>query len=316
MANKFFEWINKKINEGSGDTSHEKESSVVVEKDVESENTPQTDNDKEEVKKNIEKPHKDKGQEEKSEKDILPTIAGNNPIEKKANLMQLVVNQVKQDYRGVHIDLGKSELVIVVTDGILFSIVNNDDYISQLKSSLAIEADCYFGKVILLNNTPEHSNYKAIAAELFYGVETIQEEVEVNAVRARVTALQGSLKVKEVILDAQEIKTLKDARYNIGAMSQPYPVRTNHIAIDELDNSNMQFNKYASREHAHITYNEQYGFLLFADLGGIRENQMRTHIVRNNEWIEVEGTLLPKVLKDGDVIVLSKNVHLKFEIIK
>ena len=55
MANKFFEWINKKINEGSGDTSHEKESSVVVEKDVESENTPQTDNDKEEVKKNIEK---------------------------------------------------------------------------------------------------------------------------------------------------------------------------------------------------------------------------------------------------------------------
>ena len=323
MANKFFKWINRKINGTEVPNTQQDETPVDVDSVVE-EHIPDVVPGDEEIQQEPEKPQ----EEEKPRREVVPTapsvgeeipaVEGNNPIEKKSNLIQLITKQVKHDYRGVNVDLQNHVLYIIVTDGVLYSIINNKDFVSQLNNSIINESDCSFSKIKLGNQLPENHHYKTLVRDVFYDVETQQTE-EVggeNIKRARITAIQGSMKADKVILDSQEIATLKDARYNIGAMSQPYPTRTNQIAIDETDDSQAQYNKYASREHAHIAYNETHGFLLFADRGGVRENRMRTHIVRCNEWIEVEGTLLPKILKDGDLIVLSRNVHLLFEVIK
>ena len=323
MANKFFEWINRKINGTEVPDTKQEETPVDINPVVE-ERVPEVVPSEEETPLEPEKPQEEESPRRKVVpttplvREEIPAIEGNNPIEKKSNLIQLITHQVKNDYRGVKVDLHNHVLYIVVTDGVLYSIINNKDFVSQLNNSIINESDCNFGKIKLGNQLPENHHYKKLVRDVYYDVESQQTETvcDENIKRARITAIQGSMKTAEVTLDSQEIASLKDARYNIGAMSQPYPTRTNHIAIDETDDSQAQYNKYASREHAHIAYNEAHGFLLFADRGGVRENRMRTHIVRCNEWIEVEGTLLPKVLKDGDLIVLSRNVHLLFEVIK
>ncbi len=358
MANKFFEWINKVVNDiddESGnvpnvdgnqdvdDTStpineqHSEQQEVneqqeaetpPVEEPIKSDVTPEeyhqdtTPKDTPVVEpqvtpvvKPIEK--KTPVQKNMTEEPQLPAVKGNNAIEKRENLVQLIISQVKRDYRGVEVSLQECSLVITLTDGVLFTIVNNDEFVSQLRQKIVNECGCNFGKIVIKNSLPQEHHGKVLAQDVYYEVTMQQVTPDVNGgtLRARITAMQGSLKTPEVILDSEEIRRLNNACYNIGAMSQPYPTRINQIAIDESDDAQSQYNQYASREHAHIAYNERDGFLLYADRGGIRESYKRTHIIRNNQEIEVEGTIVPKALRDGDVIALSRKVYLKFEII-
>lgn len=351
MANKFFEWIDRVINGSDGgngntpnvegnqdieDTSTPTSEQHIEQKEVETptveepikpedrseENRQETSGETPNIEPQVTpevKPEKKKETPRvvKPEVTQLPVVKGNNAIEKRENLIQLIISQVKRDYRGVEVSLHECSLIVTLTDGVLYTIVKNDEFVSQLRQKIVNECGCNFGNIVINNDLPQEHHSKALAQDVYY--EVVSKEIAADlggrTLRARVTAVQGSLRTPEVILDSEEINRLNNARYNIGAMLQPYPTRTNQIAIDESDDAQSQYNQYASREHAHIAYNERDGFLLYADRGGIRESYKRTHIIRNNQEIEVEGTIVPKVLRDGDIIALSRKVYLKFEII-
>ena len=90
--------------------------------------------------------------------------------------------------------------------------------------------------------------------------------------------------------------------------------RENYIAIDDSTKSpQYKYNKYVSRAHAYISFDEERGFCLHVERGGTRNAQKRTHIYRNGETIELNNTLISEVLHDGDRIILSKSVHLLFK---
>lgn len=302
MANKFFVWIDKIIN---GTTPNSE--------------TPIPNNtSQEEVSDNIvpETPQVEEPLPDKKIKSSLPIISGNSAIDKQRKLDTIINAQIKRDYSGVNVDMSHLTLVLTITDDILYPIIDNDSYISQLAQSICNEVGCQFESIKVRNTLPENSQFTEIAYNVYYGVEPAESHIQQTKLcRARITAIQGSLKTPEVIIDSEEINNNSGKRYNIGSMSQPYPMRTNHIAIDETDDSQIEYNKYVSREHAHISYDEKHGFLLYADAGGVRENGMRTHIKREENTMEVESTIVPKRLNDKDIIVLSRHVYLLFEII-
>ena len=92
-------------------------------------------------------------------------------------------------------------------------------------------------------------------------------------------------------------------------------MRKNHIVIND-DPNDLAFvkNKYVSRSHAHIDYDEDYGFRLFVEQNGTAMAGKRTRIIRGDKVLELNNTLVPEPLIDGDIIELSKNVLLLFEV--
>ena len=124
----------------------------------------------------------------------------------------------------------------------------------------------------------------------------------------------GSLVGGQTVLEAGTL------RYNIGLGAHPRmsggQIRHNQVAVDdrpELPEYD-QCNKYVSRTHAHITYDERYGFVLYAEPNGTRERGKRTIVIRKNgeDRIELDNPMIGVPLRDGDSIVLSGKVQLVF----
>ena len=145
------------------------------------------------------------------------------------------------------------------------------------------------------------------------------------SLRATISVLEGSgngsLAQDSYELDGNKILEMTNARMNIGAGTKHRlnggRFRVNHIVISD-DPASPEFNqnKYVSRAHAHISYDSKRGFLFYVDPNGTRVAGKRTWIFRDEHEIEVNNVEFPQILKDGDLIVLSKSVYLEFKIIK
>jgi hypothetical protein len=88
--------------------------------------------------------------------------------------------------------------------------------------------------------------------------------------------------------------------------------RVNHIAF--LNESTDESNKFVSRQHAHIEWNNETGvFMLFADDGGIPpRNKIKIRSATNENLVKLNSTHIGHTLMEGDQVVLGESAVLEF----
>lgn len=107
-----------------------------------------------------------------------------------------------------------------------------------------------------------------------------------------------------------------DGRINIGRGRQAQDndgfFRNNEIAFP--DESSNECNKYISRQHAHIEWNnESASFMLFADEGGVPpRNKVKIRSKADHNPVKLTFTELGFALNEGDQIILGESAVLEF----
>jgi pSer/pThr/pTyr-binding forkhead associated (FHA) protein len=88
--------------------------------------------------------------------------------------------------------------------------------------------------------------------------------------------------------------------------------RTNHIAFPS--DSENESNKYVSRQHAHIEWNNDAGrFMIFADEGGVPpRNKIKIRSEKSEDIIKLSSTHIGHQLQEGDQIILGESAVLEF----
>ncbi len=242
-----------------------------------------------------------------------------NIITKKADLLAAIREHLKANFRGERVDFGKKELTIWVQDNLFFNALADSDFKDDLAVVLYNELGYEFGKVEIKGDTfPSGLNFTEVYPTVFLQVKAIGEVTKIC--KAVIFALEdcGSTIEECYELDSEMIKALSERRYNIGvggrAKLHNGQFRTNHIAIDD-DTNGAQYenNKYVSRSHAHISYSDKFGFMLYVEMAGTRMAGKRTRIFRGDKIIEMNNVHIPEMLEDNDVIELSKTVRLLFK---
>jgi pSer/pThr/pTyr-binding forkhead associated (FHA) protein len=91
--------------------------------------------------------------------------------------------------------------------------------------------------------------------------------------------------------------------------------RMNTIAFP--GESTNESNKFISRRHAHIEFNnETISFVLFADEGGIPpRNKIKIRAVDDENLIKLNSTLIGHQLKEGDQVILGESAVIEFSYI-
>lgn len=246
------------------------------------------------------------------------TIYDNN-IDREEKLQDAIIAILKSNYLGLQDSFNKKSLIIWIDDNLFYNSITKSDFKESLIRGLDSELGCIFNSIeFRLGQAAKELCLK----EVFPSVSLqVLEANEVSAIRvAQISPVEGNGSTLDpyYILDSQKIQSMPNARYNIGIGKHPMmsdnSYRENYIAIDDNPES-PQFsrNRYVSRAHAYISFSEEYGFLLNVEYGGTRAAQKRTHIYRGSIKIELNNTLIPEPLKDGDYIVLSKYVYLLFK---
>lgn len=246
----------------------------------------------------------------------IPPVKEENIIDRKANLSNGILNIIKTTYVGSNIDTSLKAIIIWIDDYLFYDILVQTGFQEEITTTIYNVYGLSFSSIEIKNGEHPNNATKILNGcfllAIKSGAKEIIKEAIISAVEGHGSILNGS-----VLLDVQEITKLPNSRYNIGAGANPKTAdniyRTNQIAIDDSATSpEYENNKYVSRAHAHISYNKDLGFMLYAEIGGTRASQKRTHIHRGDEKIELNDTIVPVQLQDGDCIVLSKHVYLLF----
>jgi len=116
----------------------------------------------------------------------------------------------------------------------------------------------------------------------------------------------------------KEVYTIhsKDGCINIGREKKTQGTdgffRINHIAFPS--ESQHESNKYISRQHAHIEFDNDTGqFLLFADEGGIPpRNKVKVRSRTDATPVKIFSTRIGHALQDGDQIMLGESAIVEF----
>jgi hypothetical protein len=113
--------------------------------------------------------------------------------------------------------------------------------------------------------------------------------------------------------------TSADGKINIGRERKAQDgegfMRENHIAFP--DGSSNAANKYVSRQHAHIEWNnDSASFILFADEGGVPpRNKVKVRSITDHNPVKLTFTELGHILHEGDQIILGESAVLEFSYI-
>lgn len=247
-------------------------------------------------------------------------IAG-NAIEVEAKVIKAIMDTVDSLFRGNrNIDLSKKDLIVWMADNLLFESLSNANFRESLMLQLADMSGIAFRQVTLkFLATTVGVTYTQAIDGVYLEVSGGQEISKGRTAKISVYEGQGSLLQSEYILNSVELQKPSFRVYNIGigvfVKNSNGLMRKNHIVIND-DPNDLAFvkNKYVSRSHAHIDYDEDYGFRLFVEQNGTAMAGKRTRIIRGDKVLELNNTLVPEPLIDGDIIELSKNVLLLFEV--
>ncbi len=256
----------------------------------------------------------DEASETKELKESLSKVKseGANSIAKQSGLLELIVKTIASNYQGMQADLKDKTLTVWIKDGIFYDSVDNSDFLQELQIQLSNQCGVAFGAICLKNGEPSDCGLTELKPGVWLQINQTRRERAVGQAVIRVVEGYGSTIESEYWLKSESGK-----RYNIGCGKRPMldsgGIRLNDIAIDD-DGSSPQYdnNKYVSRAHAHITYEEQFGFLFSVEMGGTRAMNHRTQIDRKGSIVELSNPNAPVLLEYGDCIVLSKKVRLMF----
>lgn len=238
-----------------------------------------------------------------------------NGIDKTTELSTEIISELKTNYLGKQISFDDETLVIWVQNSLFYKSLEKSGFKTDLSVSISNECGVSFRDIVLKELKPgvAPDNLPEVFPDVFLEISTDGSQIGKTARISSVSG-HGSTIAKRYFLKAED-----GIIYNIGIGKSPITAdnspRVNHIAIDDNPES-PQFdkNKYVSRAHAHISYSRKYGFLLHVEHGGTRIAGKRTHIYRGNDKIELGNVRVPEPLKNGDIIVLTKEVQLLFTI--
>lgn len=145
-------------------------------------------------------------------------------------------------------------------------------------------------------------------------VAAVQKKSTVNnAAKAAIRVLQGTAEQQEYIFD-KEINRINIGRErNIQANDGSF--RTNHIAFPEAAGN--ESNKYISRQHAHIEWDEiSECFKLYADEGGVPPgNKTKIRSAKDEQLHKLNSTQIGYQLRAGDQLILGDTAVLEFTLL-
>ncbi|MCJ8211039.1 FHA domain-containing protein [Mucilaginibacter sp. RS28] len=176
-----------------------------------------------------------------------------------------------------------------------------DDYALALPQSWTLE-------VVFTEEIPTQAVKAAnLGAALF--IRTTNHNIRKSSV-AFIRVLNGKAE-----RDEYEITSEGD-KVNIGRERQVQVkdgfFRKNDIAFP--GDSENESNKYISRQHAHIEWNNDTGsFMIFADEGGVPPgNKVKIHTTRDENLIKLNSTHIGHQLQEGDQVILGQSAVIEF----
>ena len=209
-------------------------------------------------------------------------------------------------------------LLLYINEMMLFQSCKDVAFKAELVERLLMDCNYTFAGVEVMEGMPPANfSSRQLTNHAYMCLTNNQMVVDKKAC---LTAMEGSLVDDKVILDSSIIATLLGQRMNIGIGKkiklQSGVIRINHIAVDDNPQSeHFDQNKYVSRSHAYITFNENEGFVLTVELGGTPAGKHRTMVFRNNKEIRMDIPGMAVPLENGDQIILSREVTLYFGIL-
>ena len=167
-------------------------------------------------------------------------------------------------------------------------------------------------EVIFQDQLPDHGiHYKELPISL-----TIENKV-IAVVEEPVVHTQASIQVMTGTAEHSSYRiTSKSGRVNIGreknTSTSNGAIRVNQIAFP--DDSEAVGNKYVSRQHAHLEWDDKkHAFMLFADEGGIPPgNKTKVQSEGEESQVKLNSAQVGHLLKDGDQLIIGESVILKF----
>nr|WP_067057117.1 FHA domain-containing protein [Mucilaginibacter sp. L294] len=176
-----------------------------------------------------------------------------------------------------------------------------DDYAVNLPETWLME-------VIFDHEFPDEAT-RAKKLDAAFFIKTSKNFIKQSAT-AYLHALSGETDQKEysITSDSEKIHIGRDKK----AQGDDGFFRTNHIAFPS-DSAN-ESNKYVSRQHAHIEWNNDAGrFMLFADEGGVPpRNKIKIRSEKSEDIIKLTSTHIGHQLQEGDQIILGESAVLEF----
>lgn len=172
---------------------------------------------------------------------------------------------------------------------------------------LGLPADCKMEICFDEQIPPESIQLERLPAFLFIRT---KEHIIQRSGAAYIRILNG--KAEKAIYAISSV----DGRINIGREKQAQVAggffRTNQIAFPgDIDND---ANRYISRQHAHLEWNNDKGnFMLFADEGGIPPgNKVKIRSVDSSTLVKLHSSEVGHNLKEGDQVILGETAVIEF----
>lgn len=242
-------------------------------------------------------------------------------LESQSKLQHLICSILRKHFEDSEPTSNMRLIIWLDCDEITFKEYDNSDYQGVLLQTIYNECGVIFDTVELRIGKPDaqlHCTPIGNSGRIFIQISTTQIETP-NVTQTAVISIynkQGSLMKKKYTLSSAKMRKDCISAYNIGVGCNPKidgMYRTNHIAINDDSTSPMyEYNKYVSRAHAHIGYLDGAGFYLQVEPRGTRIAGKRTKIRRNGTTIELNNPQVITPLQNGDLIVLSNTVVLKY----
>lgn len=176
-----------------------------------------------------------------------------------------------------------------------------DDYDLELPENWILETE------FVDSFPPETKPIPGLQAALF--IKTKQHTIRKSAT-AFVTVLNGEAEKEKYILSSESGKVTIGREKKVQVDDGFFRINTIAFPAD----SKHEGNKYISRNHAHIEWDNESGqFLLFADEGGIPpRNKIKVRSSADTNPIKLQATHTGYTLQEGDQIVLGDSAVLLF----
>ncbi|WP_158799938.1 FHA domain-containing protein [Pedobacter sp. L105] len=180
-----------------------------------------------------------------------------------------------------------------------------DNFALDLPKGWALE-------VLFTDQLPENAlRRKGLKAGLIFKAKTAKASVTAERTdsQARITVIKGRAEEEQYMLDPRQ------GRINIG--------RENHIQandgsfrINTIAFPDDEHNKFISRQHAHIEWDEKSGsYKLYADEGGVPPgNKTKIRTAKDESMFKLNSTQIGYSLSKGDQIVLGDVIVLEFNL--
>lgn len=236
----------------------------------------------------------------------------NNSIDFEACLQENVAEILKKLYSGQNNNLSETNLLIGVNDINVYNSLTNSGFATTFHEFVSNNFGYDFHQVELVNYTRE--NWTLVDEQSGIRVFVSNQENHIS------DSIHGEVSIyKESGSLSKEVYHLESDEKYVYYIGRGDEKRENDIIIENSSTSQYwDMNKYVRSAHAHITYQKNCGFLLWADRDGTAAFGSRTRIIRRGEQspIDLTNEHVPQLLNDCDIIELGKHVKLLFKMVE